>query len=52
MVFTSSDLHVHSLGYWIALTHELDDTGVAMGRLLLADKPSIINAEGMGADVV
>ena len=26
--------------------------GVAMGRLLLADKPSIINAEGMGADVV
>ncbi len=27
-------------------------TGVAMGRLPLADKPSIINAEGMGADVV
>ena len=27
-------------------------TGVAMGRLPLADKPSIINAKGMGADVV
>ena len=52
MVFTSSDLHVHLLGYWIALTQDLDDTFAAMGRLPLTGKPSIIKAEGMGADVV
>jgi hypothetical protein len=49
---SSSDLHVHYFGYWIALTQDLDDTFAAMGRLLLTGKPSIIKAEGMGADVV